>query len=601
MSLASLLLFILLPFTAYTQTSAAKALKILMEQWKGYKNECIQNIINAPPATGLVCNRTFDQYACWPDGLPGTTVNVSCPWYLPWYHKVRHGLVYHVCGPDGQWAPKNSKNTSECEEDDQWYGRILDIFRTMYTVGYSLSLGALVLALSILAAFRKLHCMRNNIHMNLFASFILRALSILIKDALLDAINANAAQLSTSHTHAQRWTNSPQLVSGCRVAVVMMQYSVVANNYWLLVEGIYLHNLLVVTVFSEKNYFHIYLCIGWGAPLMFVLPWVIVKQLYEDEECWERNVNMGYWWIIRSPILFAYLINFFIFIRIIKILMSKLKAHQMRYTDYKFRLAKSTLTLIPLLGIHAILFTFVIDESVPKESLLRLIRLFYDLLFSSFQGLLVAILYCFVNKEVQSEVVKRWKRWKLGKDIEEEYRHTHSQTPHGKSASVVMAAPPSSDSDPQDSDPPPPDPDPDPHDVDSDLQATPSSSPPTLAWEEREWLVGVGGGGGGGSRKCNGKGGGEKRRVILSSSPIGGLGYGSGSLTEDICLQERRLPSGYGHNKVDHLDSSNCSNRGGGNGDDNDNDNDDGDDSVDIGYDGDGGRALCREARESYL
>lgn len=148
---------------------------------------------------------------------------------------------------------------------------------------------------------------------------------------------------------------------------------------------------------------------------------------------------MGYWWIIRSPILFAYLINFIIFIRIIKILMSKLKAHQMRYTDYKFRLAKSTLTLIPLLGIHAILFTFVIDESVPKESLLRLIRLFYDLLFSSFQGLLVAILYCFVNKEVQSEMLKKWKRWKLGKDIEEEYRHTHSQTPHAKSGSIALA------------------------------------------------------------------------------------------------------------------------------------------------------------------
>ncbi|KAK4823583.1 hypothetical protein QYF61_003769 [Mycteria americana] len=33
---------------------------------------------------GKFCNRTFDDYACWPDGLPGTYVNVSCPWYLPW-------------------------------------------------------------------------------------------------------------------------------------------------------------------------------------------------------------------------------------------------------------------------------------------------------------------------------------------------------------------------------------------------------------------------------------------------------------------------------------------------------------------------------------
>lgn len=44
----------------------------------------------------------------------------------------------------------------------------------------------------------------------------------------------------------------------------MMQYSVIANNYWLLVEGIYLHSLLVITVFSEKKYFYIYLAIGWG-------------------------------------------------------------------------------------------------------------------------------------------------------------------------------------------------------------------------------------------------------------------------------------------------------------------------------------------------
>ncbi|KAL1005576.1 hypothetical protein UPYG_G00060860 [Umbra pygmaea] len=424
MSLVCSFLALLMLFSC-TQVSSARALKQLMEKWTEYKNNCSQSFVSAAPATGLVCNRTFDQYACWPDGLPGTTVNVSCPQYLPWYHKVQQGLVFRVCGADGSWAPKN---TSECEQDDpeQYYGSVLRKFRAMYTVGYSLSLGSLVLALGILASFRKLHCMRNNIHMNLFASFILRAASILIKDALMDT--PSVALTPGADTHHQT-------VAGCRIAMVMMQYSVIANNYWLLVEGIYLHSLLVITVFTERNYFNIYLFIGWGTPLIFVLPWVTMKNMYENEQCWERNVNMGYWWIIRSPIVFSYLINFFIFIRIIKILMSKLKAHQMRYTDYKFRLAKSTLTLIPLLGIHAILFTFVIDESVPKGSMMRLIRLFYDLLFNSFQGLLVAILYCFVNKEVQCEMLKRWRRWKLGKDLEEEYRHTYSHTAQFKRGS----------------------------------------------------------------------------------------------------------------------------------------------------------------------
>ncbi|XP_063759003.1 glucagon receptor isoform X2 [Eleginops maclovinus] len=416
------------------EVSPAASLDKLKESWKLYMDECERNNSQEPPSTGLVCNRLFDNYACWPDGLPNTTVSVTCPWYLPWHNKVHHGMVYQECDASGQWA--TMKNTSECDSNDQslqYYGHI----RIMYTVGYSLSLVALVLALGILIFFRKLHCMRNNIHMNLFASFILRAMSILIKDALMEA-NITSQDLGNDQEQGFPQASMPpvellvnnETAVGCRIAMVMMQYSIMANSYWLLVEGIYLHNLLVITVFTERNYFKIYLCIGWGTPLIFLVPWVIAKYLYENQECWGQNINMNYWWIIRSPILLAVVINFLIFIHIIKILVSKLRAHQMR-------LAKSTLTLIPLLGIHQVVFIFVTDESTKATIGLRLTKLFSDLFFSSFQGLLVAILYCFVNKEVQSEILKKWKRWKLGRNIEEEYRHTYSNTPNTKTASLL--------------------------------------------------------------------------------------------------------------------------------------------------------------------
>ncbi|CAH2224208.1 glucagon-like peptide 1 receptor [Pelobates cultripes] len=139
------------------------------------------------------------------------------------------------------------------------------------------------------------------------------------------------------------------------------------------------------------------LCDHTGVPMLFVIPWGIVKYLYEDDGCWTRNYNMNYWLIIRLPILIAIGVNFVIFIRVICIIISKLQANLMCRTDTKCRLAKSTLTLIPLLGTHEIIFAFITDEHA--KGIIRYIKLFFELSFSSFQGLMVAVLYCFINNE----------------------------------------------------------------------------------------------------------------------------------------------------------------------------------------------------------
>ncbi|CAM9646786.1 unnamed protein product [Lampetra fluviatilis] len=396
--------------------------KILMDtytKWMLYSMECKNKMEVQPHPDGLFCNRSFDQYACWPDGQPDSLVNVSCPPFMPWFEKVRGGLAFRRCGADGQWVLDGDdlpwRDISQCQDEspkDNGTRRLLEGFKKMYTVGYSLSLAALVLALATFLMFRRLHCTRNYIHMNLFGSFILRAMSILVKDALLET------HWEVDPSNATEWGAflSAEAAVSCRTAQVLMQYCIVANYCWLLVEGLYLHTLLSVTVFSEEAHFRLYLLIGWGTPVIFVTPWVAMKFLRENSECWSQNNNLSYWWIIRSAILLANVINFVIFIRILKILISKLRAHQMGYTDYKFRLAKSTLTLIPLLGIHEVVVALITDEQA--RGALRILRLFYLLFLNSFQGLLVAILYCFVTREVQAEVRKRWHRWRLGQDLQ---------------------------------------------------------------------------------------------------------------------------------------------------------------------------------------
>lgn len=428
---------VLLVLIVLCQAVSSQIMDYLYDSWRKYETECQQKMSMEPPPTGLVCNRTFDKFSCWPDTQPNTTVNASCPWFLPWHKKVQHGNVYKHCGPDGQWAAMVNghpiRDARECEldqadvEDQERIAKAYESFKIMYTVGYSMSVGALVLALAILVGFSKLHCMRNYIHINLFISFILKGLSVLVIDTMLKT--RYSEKIDDEYLHV--WLSSE---AGCRAATVLMQYGIITNYCWLLVEGIYLHNLLVLAVFSERSYFALYVSIGWGAPVLFIIPWVAVKYTYENVLCWTTNNNMAIWWILRSPVFLAILINFLIFMRIIQILLSKMRAHQMRYTDYKLRLARSTLTLIPLLGIHEVVFAFITDETA--QGTLRLVKLFFDLFFSSFQGMLVAVLYCFVNKEVQSELLKKWKRWKLGKDIEEEYKNTYSQTPRAGVGSI---------------------------------------------------------------------------------------------------------------------------------------------------------------------
>uniref|UniRef100_A0A3Q2XJZ6 Growth hormone releasing hormone receptor b n=1 Tax=Hippocampus comes TaxID=109280 RepID=A0A3Q2XJZ6_HIPCM len=239
-------------------------------------------------------------------------------------------------------------------------------FKQVYTAGYATSLVSLISAVFVFA----FHCTRNYIHMNLFFSFILRASAVFIKDEILFS--------NQDLDHCFMSTTS------CKSAVAFFQFSILANYFWLLVEGMYLQTLLALTFVFQKKYFWWYVLIGWGEYVFFGFVFLPTAAHHVAHVAFV-------WWIIKAPITLSLLVSY---------------AGGGRAGVA--RLAKSTLLLIPLFGMHYMVFAFL-PENTGAEA-----RLFIELGLGSFQGFVVAFLYCFLNGEV-SDLETRTSRRKIKK------------------------------------------------------------------------------------------------------------------------------------------------------------------------------------------
>ncbi|XP_041660105.1 vasoactive intestinal polypeptide receptor 1-like [Cheilinus undulatus] len=341
------------------------------------------------------CKTEWDGIGCWLRAEVGQVVNISCSEVFQ-HFSSNQGHVYRNC-TDGGWSEMYPNYEEACafsdDSEPETETSYLSTFRQVYTVGYATSLISLITAIVVFTAFRKFRCTRNYIHVNLFSSFVLRASAVFIKDTVLFA-DENLDHCSVS-------------TAACKSAVAFFQFSILANYFWLLVEGMYLQTLLALTFVSQRKYFWWYILIGWGLPSTVLILWVLTRFFYDDSGCWDDTENVAIWWIIKGPITASLLINIVIFINVIRILVQKLKSSAMagnNDTGHFMRLAKSTLFLIPLFGMHYTVFAFLPENTGVAA------RLYIELGLGSFQGFVVALLYCFMNGEVQTEL-RRW-LWK---------------------------------------------------------------------------------------------------------------------------------------------------------------------------------------------
>lgn len=100
--------------------------------------------------------------------------------------------------------------------------------------------------------------------------------------------------------------------------------------------------------------------------------------------------------IILVPILFIILTNIIFLLVIVYVLLAKLKLTTPGEFERISRGFRALIVLCPLLGVNYALA--LIQPTSPYW--LSLIVSYYSVIISSFQGLLVAVFFCFKNKEV---------------------------------------------------------------------------------------------------------------------------------------------------------------------------------------------------------
>lgn len=215
------------------------------------------------------------------------------------------------------------------------------------------------------------------------------------------------------------------------MAVTFFLYFLATNYYWILVEGLYLHSLIFMAFFSEKKYLWGFTIFGWGLPAVFVAVWVGVRATLANTGCWDLSSGHKKW-IIQVPILASVVLNFILFINIIRVLATKLRETNAGRCDTRQqyrKLLRSTLVLVPLFGVHYTVFMALPYTEVSGT--LWQIQMHYEMLFNSFQGFFVAIIYCFCNGEVQAEIRKSWSRWTLALDFKRKARSGSSSYSYG--------------------------------------------------------------------------------------------------------------------------------------------------------------------------
>ncbi|KAM7349820.1 pigment-dispersing factor receptor isoform 2-T7 [Cochliomyia hominivorax] len=369
------------------------------------------------PQQGLFCNWVWDRYLCWPPTPAGVLARMNCP---SGFHGVDEKKFAHrQCELNGHWGSKPNDSYNPIGWTDYnpcWKQEVKTLMdkvsnlelvleiarrtRTLEIVGLILSLVALIISLIIFCNFRSLRNNRTKIHKNLFMAMVLQ---VVIRLTLyLDQAYRRDSQETTSNNSMSGIENTPYW---CEASYVLLEYAKTAMFMWMFIEGWYLHNMVTVTVFQGRFPYELFFLVGWGMPVLMTAIWATCTAIYyapSTHDCWWNYNLTPYYWILEGPRIIVITINFGFLLNIIRVLVMKLRESQASDIEQTRKAVRAAIVLLPLLGTINVLYLIPALETPWKFALWSYVTHFL----TTFQGFFIALLYCFLNGEVRTVLLK---------------------------------------------------------------------------------------------------------------------------------------------------------------------------------------------------
>ncbi|ELT90748.1 hypothetical protein CAPTEDRAFT_155191 [Capitella teleta] len=361
------------------------------QRWKdccvAAENCCIEQLQREVPS-GERCQQVWDGFSCFDYAKPGSAMTTPCPTYLQ-YSMTGEGVK--VCTANATWQLKKGK---------QWTDYTACLDKNAYLIGVyitvavsSLSIALLVPAIIIFCSFKDLlkqHRVR--LHIHFFASLTLSFVASILWYMLVHyekLVNQNS-------TESVMYRNP----GWCQLLSFAKIYLTATNYFWMFCEGYYLHRLISNAFEPPSSLFLLYV-LGWGAPAIAVLVYSFMRIGMANTSCWA--ISFGHYeWIIYAPNLLCLFASVGFLCNILRILIFQLHSHPNEPSNFR-RALKAAFMLIPLFGLQMFLTIYRPPVGVPGHRE-------YEYVFyvnSSSQGIFVALIFCFFNGEVATQLKLR--------------------------------------------------------------------------------------------------------------------------------------------------------------------------------------------------